>query len=389
MAHEQFMRSCAGCGVSTMHVRQKPNHILHLLLSVFTIGIWLPVWVLLSLFRGKPQCMTCGKKPGLFGVGFLFFLVLIGAFGYVVVAEPLLRGPAETGVSREMVEAGEVAPSEVEPLSPAPLDQEDPVLITFLNVGQGDAILVRSPEGQTALIDSGPGFDIIPSLIRLGVDTLDLVVASHPHADHIGGMWQVLQSLPVRFYMDNGQPHTTATYRAVMRELQSREEITYLQATPRTINLGSTQLHVLPLPEYRSSNLNNASVGLVVEHGSFRAFLSGDSERSELGHFLRVGAVPDVTLLKVPHHGASDALSRRFLDVASPELIVISVGGNSYGHPNPGALFAYQSYAEYLLRTDLHGEITVSGKPDGSYEVFLGETIVASGAERPREGVNE
>ena len=202
-------------------------------------------------------------------------------------------------------------------------------------------------------------------------------------------MRQVLQSLPVRFYMDNGQPHTTATYGAVMRELQSREEITYLQATPRTINLGSTKVHVLPLPEYPGSNLNNASVGLVVEHGSFRTFLSGDSERRELGHFLRVGAVPDVTLLKVPHHGASDALSRQFLDVASPELIVISVGGNSYGHPNPGALFAYQSYAEYLLRTDLHGEITVSGKPDGAYEVFLGETIVASGAERSREGVNE
>ena len=380
MAHKQFMRSCAGCGGPTMHIQQKPNHILHLLLSVFTVGVWLPVWVLVGLFQGKPQCMTCGREPRLIGAGSLLLLVVIGAFGYVVIYEPLRQDPAETGGSREMVVPGEVGPDEVEPLPSALLSQQDPVLITFLNVGQGDAILVRSPEGQTALIDSGPGFDIIPSLIRLGVDTLDLVVASHPHADHIGGMRQVLQSVPVRFYMDNGQPHTTTTYRVLMRELQSRQEITYLQATPRTISLGSTNLHVLPLPEYRGSNLNNASIGLVVEHGSFLAFLSGDSERSELGHFLRVGAVPDVTLLKVPHHGASDALSRQFLDVASPELIVISVGrGNSYGHPNPGALFAYESYAEYLLRTDLHGEITVSGSPDGSYEVFLGETIVASG----------
>ena len=334
--------------------------------------------------------MTCVREPSAFGVAFLFSLVATGALGYVVIAEPVRQDPAETGVSGEMVVAGEVAPSEVEPLPFAPPGEEDPVLITFLNVGQGDAILVRSPEGQTALIDSGRGVNIVPALTRLGVDTLDLVVASHPHADHIGGMWQVLESFPVRFYMDNGEPHTTTTYYVVMQELRSRQEITYLQATPRTITLGSTQLHVLPLPEYRSSNLNNSSIGLVVEHGSFRAFLSGDSESRELGHFLRVGAVPDVTLFKVPHHGSSDALSRQFLDVASPELIVISVGrGNSYGHPNPGALFAYESYAEYLLRTDLHGEITVSGRPDGSYEVLLGETIVARGAERSRERVNE
>ena len=356
MAQKQFMRSCAGCGLPTLHVQQKPNHVLHLLLSVFTIGLWLPVWMLVALFPGKPQCVTCVREPSAYGVVFLFSLVVIGALGYVAIGEPGRQDPAETGAGREMAVPGAVVPSEAEPFPSALPAQEDPVLITFLDVGQGDAILVRSPEGQTALIDSGPGFDIIPSLTRLGVDTLDLLVASHPHADHIGGMWQVLQALPVRFYMDNGQPHTTATYRAVMRELQSRQEVTYLQATPRTISLGSTNLHVLPLPEYPGSNLNNASIGLVVEHGSFLAFLSGDSERSELGHFLRVDAVPDVTLLKVPHHGASDALSRQFLDVASPELIVISVGrGNSYGHPNPGALFAYESYAEYLLRTDLHG----------------------------------
>ena len=232
--------------------------------------------------------------------------------------------------------------------------------------------------------------DIIPSLTRLGVDTLDLVVASHPHADHIGGMLQVFESFPVRFYMDNGQPHTTTTYYVVMQELRSREEITYLQATPRTISLGSTNLHVLPLPEYRGSNLNNASIGLVLEHGSFLAFFSGDSERPEQMHFLQAGVVPDVTLLKAPHHGSDDAVSDLFLSASNPELIVIPVGyGNSYGHPKPAALYAYQRYAEHLLRTDLHGEITVAGYPDGSYEVFVGGTIVASGAERSLEGVNE
>ena len=320
---------------------------------------------------------------------FLFLLGAVAVLGYVLIGSPR-QSPVETDGSREIVAAGEVVPTEVERLPFAPPGEDDPVLITFLDVGQGDAVLIRSPEGQTALIDSGPGVDIIPSLTRLGVDTLDLVVASHPHADHIGGMWQVFQALPVRFYMDNGQPHTTTTYYVVMQELRSREEITYLQATPRTISLGSTNLHVLPLPEYRSSNLNNSSIGLVVEHGSFRAFLSGDSERTEQMYFLQAGAVPDVTLLKAPHHGSDDSNSEFFLDAASPEVIVISVGyGNSYGHPKPSALYTYQRYAEYLLRTDMHGEITVSGYPDGSYEVFVGGTIVARGAERSLESVNE
>lgn len=111
------------------------------------------------------------------------------------------------------------------------LAQGPPVEITFLDVGQGDAILIRSPEGQTALIDSGPGIDLISQLTRLGVESLDLVVASHPHADHIGGMRQVLQNIPVRFYMDNGQPHTTRTYSVVMQELRNRPEITYLDGS--------------------------------------------------------------------------------------------------------------------------------------------------------------
>src|SRR5688572_20572718 len=168
--------------------------------------------------------------------------------------------------------------------------QSDAVELIFLSVGQGDAAVLRSPEGQTALIDAGPGVDLTAVLEQLGIDRLDLVVASHPHADHIGGMRQILESLPVRYYMDNGQPYTTSTYQAVMQTLEEREEIIYLEAVPRTLTLGSVSVHVLPLPPYPSSNPNNHSVGLVIEYGEFRAFLSGDSERPELAHFVEAGS---------------------------------------------------------------------------------------------------
>lgn len=257
--------------------------------------------------------------------------------------------------------------------------QESAVQIAFLNVGQGDAILITAPEGQQALIDAGPGVLLGPALQRWGVDTLNLVVASHPHSDHIGGMAQVLEAVPVRFYMDNGQPHTTTTYSAVMMALRSRPEITYLEAIPRTLQLGSVVIHVLPLPSNPGSNLNNRSVGLVLEYGEFSTFLSGDSERRELDHFVAAGVVPDVTLLKAPHHGSSDAVSQTFLQASNPEVVVVSVGGNSYGHPAPGALAAYARHAETVLRTDLHGEVVVSGYPDGSYELSVAGQSVARG----------
>ena len=168
-------------------------------------------------------------------------------------------------------------------------------------------------------------------------------------------MWQVLRAVPIRFYMDNGQPHTTTTYLTVMQALRSRTDITYLEAVPRTLQLGSVSIQVLPLPQYRGSNLNNSSVGLVIQHGEFRAFLSGDSERPELQHFLQSGVVPEVTLLKAPHHNSDDAVSESFLRASRPEVIVISVGrGNRYGHPSASALYIYPRYADQIFRTDLH-----------------------------------
>jgi competence protein ComEC len=192
-------------------------------------------------------------------------------------------------------------------------------------------------------------------------------------------MRPVLESVPVRFYMDNGQPHTTTTYYAVMTTLRDRHEITYLEAVPRSLQLGSVTIQVLPLPPYPGSNLNNQSVGLVVQHGDFSAFLSGDSERRELQYWVASGAVPNVTLLKAPHHGSDDAIDRGFLQAADPEVVVVSVGGNTYGHPKPTALYAYGQYADQVLRTDIHGEVVVAGFPDGRYEVYAGGESVASG----------
>jgi competence protein ComEC len=266
-----------------------------------------------------------------------------------------------------------------------PADAQEPsVQITFLNVGQGDAVVIRAPEGQTAMIDAGRGVPL-RFLQQMGVEEIDLLVATHPHADHIGGIDDVLTARPVRFYMDNGQPHTTATYERLMATLQRLEGVTYLEAVPREISLGSASIEVLPLLPPESTDHNNRSVGLVLRFGAFSAFLSGDSEELELTHFLQQGSVPDVTLLKAPHHGSADGFTNEFLDQARPEIVVISVGeGNSYLHPRPEALTAFGSVATHVFRTDRDGHVTVLGYADGRFEVVVDRELVASGSAGPR-----
>lgn len=275
-------------------------------------------------------------------------------------------------------------PGAVAPPAPTPDQDATVVAITFLDVGQGDAVLVRAPGGETALVDAGERAPLA-ALGELGVERIDLLVATHPHADHIGGMVEVLGALPVRYFMDNGEPHTTATYLELVRALERRTDVVYLAAEPRTLSLGDVELEILPLLPPGTVDHNDRSVALVVRFGAFRAFLSGDSEVQQLTHLVGLGAVPQVALLKAPHHGSRNGVTRDFLGVARPEVVVISVGPNGYGHPHPEALGAYAAGGAELYRTDAHGHVTVLGREDGRFEVVTGAEIGAggSGAARP------
>ena len=263
--------------------------------------------------------------------------------------------------------------------TPLPLPSDTVLRVTFLDVGQGDAVLLQAPEGQTALIDAGRS-DVVPLLREMGVEGIDLLVATHPHADHIGGMARVIESMPVRFFMDNGDPHTTATYQRLLAALDGRPGITYLEATPRTIALGSAEIEVLPLLPRGTTDHNNRSVTLVVRFGSFTAFLSGDSEVRQLTDLVGRGVVPALTLLKAPHHGSDNGFTQSFLQTARPEVVVVSVGRNGYGHPRPAALSAYGDAGATVLRTDLHGQVTIQGYRDGAYGVVRGEQVASGGS---------
>lgn len=255
-----------------------------------------------------------------------------------------------------------------------------PLRIVHFDVGQGDAALVITPEGRHVLIDGGPEPDSVAHLLSdMGVDTVDLVVASHNHADHIEGLPAVFVAFPVRAYVENGVPTTTAIYRRLLDRVEEEPGLQVLRATDRTITLGSVRLHVLPPPGLDRSQ-NGNSVGIEVEYGEFRELLTGDAERPELGRWLTEGRAHPVTVVKVGHHGSWNATTAAWVRTTRPALAVISVGAhNKYHHPSAAVERMWGSTAT-VYRTDRDGTIEISATPDGHFSVRTHAPVTATGA---------
>lgn len=255
--------------------------------------------------------------------------------------------------------------------APATCVAGDPtgILIHFLDIGQGDAALIRAPDGRYVMIDAGPDRGTALRWLRtLGVDSLALIIGSHNHLDHIGGFPVILQAMPVRNAMENGMVTTTRIYRDFVYAME-RRGTTLLQATPRTLRIGGLELEVLP-PWRQAKEQNDASIGVVVRHGAFRALFTGDAELEALAHWTEAKVIPRVQVVKVGHHGSRNATTSALVRATQPALAVISVGaGNTYKHPHPEALVLWQASERSILRTDQAGTIAVRGCADGSFHL--------------------
>ena len=158
---------------------------------------------------------------------------------------------------------------------------------------------------------------------------------------------------------------TTRIYRDFVYALE-RRGTTLLEATARTLRIGGLELEVLP-PWRQAKEQNDASIGVVIRHGAFRALFTGDAELEALRHWSRTGAIPRVQVVKVGHHGSRNATTPALVRAAQPVIAVISVGaGNTYNHPHPEALALWQAPDRTILRTDEVGTIAVRGCTDGS-----------------------
>jgi competence protein ComEC len=236
--------------------------------------------------------------------------------------------------------------------------------IVFFDVAQGDAALVRSPGGATILIDGGPDPDLVAAkLAALGVRRLDLMVATHPHADHVGGLPSVLARFAVGLVIDPGCGGDSPYYSDFLRAVRSAGVRFGHPVAGTVLRVGDVRLEVLS-PERcyhgTESDPNNDSIVLRITRRSASAMFGGDAEQPAQSEMLDDPAFTlTAQVLKVPHHGGDTSL-RQFFRAVHATVAVVSVGPNRYGHPVPALLRMLAQDGMRVFRTDRAGDITVS-----------------------------
>lgn len=256
---------------------------------------------------------------------------------------------------------GDPAPAG-DPAAPPPAPATS-LRVHFLDVGQGDAILIQCSPGGTALIDGGPrgaGPAVTAYLRAQGVEKIDLLIATHPHADHIGGLIDVLGAFSVARVIDAGVPHTSDTFASFLGAVEAqvlRGGCVYETPERQAVNLASNVTVTVLGPDGAMNSINNSSVVCRLDFGSTSFLFPGDAEEPAERALVSAGKPLDADVLKVGHHGSHTSTSASFLAAVSPAHAVISVGTNTYGHPSSITLSRLAAAGVTVHRTDLHGHV--------------------------------
>jgi competence protein ComEC len=237
-----------------------------------------------------------------------------------------------------------------------------PLEVTMLDVGQGDAFFIESPGGTQILIDGGRGTEVLRELSKVMPfwdRSLDIVIATHPDADHIGGLVGVLERFDVEHILETSVENDTATFRAY-RERVTSEGATHIppaQGT-RIIVDGSAVLTIISREMSTASETNEASIIVRLDYGETSFLFTGDAVKRNERELLRFHRMLDTDVLKVGHHGSNTSTSAEFLSAVSPDIALISVGAdNRYGHPHKEVLDRLIASGADIVRTDTEGTV--------------------------------
>lgn len=238
--------------------------------------------------------------------------------------------------------------------------------VHFIDVGQGDSILIQSPKGKNMLIDGGKrekGTDVVTYLRQQGVEKLDYVVATHPDADHIGGLLAVLNSISINNFVDSGKEHTTETYEKMLQLILDKHIPFIVPSVGDTIPLDSgIEITVLNTGEKDDDN-NEASIVLRVQYEDVSFLLTGDADAGVEKSMLSEYDLKS-TVLKAGHHGSDTSSSDAFIREVQPEVSILSYGENNmYGHPTPEVVTRLKKVNSDIYSTAEVGNIVV--KTDG------------------------
>ena len=264
--------------------------------------------------------------------------------------------------------------------------QAGTLTVTWLDVGQGDAAVIQCG-GQSMLIDGGKpekSSYIYAWLQQHGLSYLDVIVATHVDADHIGGLSGALNYASVGTAYCPVTTGTTETFQSFVKYLAKRDRRITVPTAGETFALGGAQVQILG-PLHSAEDSNDNSIVLKLSFGATSFLFTGDAERAEEQDLLNAGVNLQSTVLKVGHHGSDTSTSYPFLRAVAPQYAVTSVGaGNSYGHPTEAVLSRLRDAGVTTFRTDLQGEITaVSDGQTVNFSVAknaAAETLANAGA---------
>jgi competence protein ComEC len=279
----------------------------------------------------------------------------LSAFQTLAVATEFTNGTQAVFVNPTNIQTATLLPTAQQQFSEA-------LLFHFIDVGQGDATLIQTPDGYNILIDGGDtNAGIISYLQNLGVNRIDLMIATHPHADHIGGLVQVLNSIPVTKVITNGEAHTTNVYENFLDAIINAQAEYAEVNRGDVIQVGIISFNVLNPGNTFSSDLNMSSLVLQFKYGQTTFLLMGDAGSDAEASILASGFPLNADVLKVAHHGSADASSASFLAAVHPGVAIYSAGiGNSYNLPSLHTINALNNIGAKIYGTDINGTIDFS-----------------------------
>lgn len=239
--------------------------------------------------------------------------------------------------------------------------------VHYIDVGQGDAILIQQGE-NAMLIDAGGnsnGPQVVSYIKGQGITRLEYVIGTHPHEDHIGGLDNVINSFEIGKVILPDIIHTTKTFEDVLVAIQSKGLKITKAVAGNTYTLGSAAVEIVGPISFSKDDLNNASVVCRIDYGSNSFLFTGDAEKESESKIQAAGYDISADVLKVGHHGSDTSSSEAFLVKVQPKHAVIMVGtGNTYGHPTAATLERLGGLGVNVYRTDLSGTIVITS--DGS-----------------------
>lgn len=235
--------------------------------------------------------------------------------------------------------------------------------VSFLSVGQGDSTIIHS-NGYTALIDTGTpmsGLTVAKELRKCGINRVDVMILTHPHDDHIGGAEYLIEEMAIgSMVLSNVLPNDDDNAQCLnyLKQSASAKQIKCYTATEgMVINIGNFELTVL-MSDDSAKEENDTSIIIMAKNGENKFLLTGDAEAATERKLIKENINFDCDVLKVGHHGSNTSSVAEFLEIASPEYAVISVGkDNSYGHPHSDVLSRLALVNANVLRTDTYGSV--------------------------------